>query len=87
MISFSDLLVIKSHSDRREQALQHIPSKVKDNTNGNFPPMKKESHNHFQKAGKKIKIHPFFSNKSNEEVLDEYGNGSELIPVNSNPQL
>lgn len=49
--------------------------------------MKKESHNHFQKAGKKIKIHPFFSNKSNEEVLDEYGNGSELIPVNSNPQL
>lgn len=49
--------------------------------------MKKEFHNHFQKAGRKIKTDLFLSNNSNEEVLDEYGNGSELIPLNSNPQL
>lgn len=77
MISFSDLLVIKSHYDRREQALQQIPSKVKDNTNGNFPLIKKEFCNHFQKTGKKTEIPLFFSNKSNKEVSAEYGNGSE----------
>lgn len=52
-MSFSDLLVIKSHQDRREEALQKIPSEVKDNTNGNFLLVKKELHNHFQKTGKK----------------------------------
>lgn len=52
-MSFSDLLVIKSHQDRREEALQRIPSEVKDNTNGNFLLVKKELHNHFQKTGKK----------------------------------